>query len=188
MPNQKTRLILIAMAAIIVIIGMASLFSPPKKPEIECYESQAQTMSVQSVADLLNIPLVELAWIPDYINTVPQVTTRSGFSARSVTINYVDQGSPAQGRFINLSISHIGAIQLTKMPPICSWKFTPTDPIGTDCRIDVDSTNNTLWVNIDLSSEFSPEDAIRVLEGIRIVEPYSVTNPSTATPSPTNNQ
>jgi hypothetical protein len=72
----SNRLLALIVLAIVVIAGFTLLnFRPQAQPVLECYEDQTPTMTIQEVADLMGTSLVELSWIPENWDVVPQITT-----------------------------------------------------------------------------------------------------------------
>jgi hypothetical protein len=171
--NQGRSLIAAAIAvAIVAAIALASL--PKSQPEIECYVGQTQSMTVQEVANLLKIPLVDLTWLPNNL-TVSSVITTTPYYSNSpycqVEIDYPNSNSAKTDAIIYLYIYQSGSIEPTKMPTSCSYHFDPNGPINTDCSIEVDGANSTLRVNFRLGPVIAPEDALKILDGMRVVEP-----------------
>jgi hypothetical protein len=171
-PDGKT---LISVTVAFVVIGFLVLLSRPKpQPEIECYIGQTQKMTVQEVANLLGIPLVELTWFPNNLNISPVITTTPSYSYHPhcrVEIDYPKPNSTQFDYVVSLYIDQLGSIQLTKAPTSCSYHFDPNGPINTDCSIEVDGSESTLRISFRLSSGVNPEDALKILDGIRVVEP-----------------
>lgn len=175
-PYDGKKLISVTLA--VVIIGFFILFSRSQfQPKIECYSGQTQKMTVQEVATLLKTPLVELTWLPQNQKIVPEIKalpfsysdTKSGFCI--VNISYPKSGASSQDNLVFLSLSSLGTIQPTKTPTLCSWQFSPDGPLGTDCSVAVDGMQSTLRVSLNLNEEISPEDALKIIDGMRVVEP-----------------
>jgi hypothetical protein len=173
-PYDGKKLISVTIA--VVIIGFFILFSRTQfQPKIECYSGQTQRMTVQEVATLLKTPLVELTWLPQNQKIIPEIKALPFSDARSsfciVNISYPKSGTSSQDDLVFLSLSPLGTIQPTKIPTRCSLQFSPDGPLGTDCSVEVDGMHSTLRVSLKLSEDFSPEDALKIIDGIRVVEP-----------------
>jgi len=174
LPKQKPNswiipaLIVLAIGFFILILSQQS----PPEPEIECYEEEVQTMTIQEAANLLDIPLVELTWLPDELDIQPQITTTdNGFRRCWITIDYPPSDSSTQRYLVSITLSSAGGLVSTKTPTRCSWHFTPSGPTGTDCTVELDSKTETLDINYSISPEYPPEIALRILESFQIVEP-----------------
>jgi hypothetical protein len=165
----------IAAAIALGVSGAIALLSKPNpQPEIECYTEQTPLMTIQQVADLLDIPLVELTWLPNNLHINPVIRTVPSYSYRpycQVDIEYLKPNSVKRDVLVAVRISQFGAIQPTKAPTSCAHHFSPDGPIRTDCWIEVDGIASTLRVSFNLSSEVPPETALNVLDGIQVIEP-----------------
>ncbi len=171
---------LIAAFIAIAIVGVIALLSQPEpQPEIECYVGQTQSMTVQEVANLLKTPLVELTWLPQNLKITPVVSSSPSyfighpeFAHCDVTIEYPKPGSTVRGNLVFIGIiDPYETIQPTKTAPRCSWQFSPSGPLGTDCSTEIDGLKSTLRISFSLSEDLPPEDALKILDGIRVVEP-----------------
>ncbi len=162
--------------AVVIILGILS-YRPTEQKTLDCYTNQVKSMSVQQVSDLFNRQLVELTWLPDNLNLMPILTTYTTYytnapdlSKCSVNLGYVES-STSQKQKVSITFSQTSPIQLTKVPARCSLNFSPTAILNTSCWIDVDGRNSTLSIYVDLDSDFSREDTLGIIKGIRIVEP-----------------
>lgn len=169
-------LVLVAIGSAIVLSSVAQYSEQPP----ECYTEQVKTMTIQEVSNLFGKSLVELTWFPEGRNFTPQVTTYSSIRDCSIIIDYSDLTSVLNAKPISISVYNFGAIQPTKLPPQCSLNFTPTAILYTHCSAEVDGSDLTVRVNLTLGPEFTREDAIRILESIKVVEPKEL-NPNAKT-------
>jgi hypothetical protein len=178
--GKNRRIGLIAAVIAIAIIGFIALKLRPKpQPELECYTDQTRTMTIQEVATLLDTPLVELNWLPQDLKITPVVSSSPTYaigypeySRCDVTIEYPRPGTTSRDNLIYIGIIHpYEAIQSTKTPPRCSWQFSPNGPLGTNCSIDIDGSKSTISISFSMSDDLPPEDALKILDGMRVVEP-----------------
>lgn len=170
---QPINLLLIVAVILIALIFILNI--RPVQPELECYEDQVSTMTIQQVSNLFNENLIEVAWLPENVQSKPIVTTDSFYSYSNprcyINIKYPHPNMPSKS-LLRIHSDDSGSIQLTKMPVDCSWNFTTNlNPTGSRCSFHIDAVTSTLRVNIDIHSDFTPEQILQILDNIRIVEP-----------------
>jgi hypothetical protein len=176
MNNSRKILISVTIAiAVVLVIGFLSRPTPQKT--LECYTNQVKSMTIQQVSDLFNRPLVELSWLPDNMKLVPILTTYPSYNSLYpdhsecyIALDYVESASP-QKQKVSITLSQISPIQSTKEPASCSLNFSLSSTINTSCSIDIDGHNSTLSIYVRLDADFSREDTLGILKGIRIIEP-----------------
>jgi hypothetical protein len=136
-------------------------------------------MTIQEDASLLDTPLVELTWLPQNLKITPIVSSSPlyfvGYPELShcdVSIEYPRPGAASQDNLVFIGIiDPYQSIQATKTAPRCSWQFSPSGPLGTDCSTEIDGLKSTLRIRFSMSDDLPPEDALKILEGMRVVEP-----------------
>ncbi len=167
------RLPYIASLVVILIIIVVVVLIPNQRPDIECYEEEVATMTIQQVSDLLDVSLVELTWLPDNLTSTPKITTRPSryHPECNITIDYPNPNGSSLPDLVSIYSNALGSIEPTKMPADCSWNFTMSGPTGSDCYLDIDGVATTIRLRMYISPEFSPETILQILDGINVIEP-----------------
>lgn len=163
--------LVVALFIVAIFIFEFIISRRPFRETIECYTEQVETMTLQEAANLFGHPMVELTWFPTGINTVPQVSSHASWTECAISIAYRNSDPNSQSKLIRLDINSVTSIQPTKSVSYCSQRFTASATLDTDCRLEIDGANTTLSVYIDLGADYSREDSIRILEGIKVIEP-----------------
>jgi hypothetical protein len=171
----RITILIVGLFIVVIIIFEFIASMQPTRQLLECYTEEVKTMSLQEVADLFHEPLVELIWLPDFVEVTPQVVTQAGYESCWLDIYYWDESVVPPLSYVSIHFYNYGGFQPTKTPPSCSLLFTPSATLGTECRLEVDGSVDgidlTLTVSLKLNSQFSREDAIQILESVKVINP-----------------